>query len=288
MIKALYIFGFTLLFLGLIYHFAALKAFNFLVPKDAGSEFAVGSVPYGSEPRQLLDIYRPKQAAANLPVLIFVHGGSWKDGDGKDYEFVGRAFAAQGYLTFVISYRLLPEHVYPAFVQDVANAVAWANMHANEYGGDGKRIYLVGHSAGGYNIAMATLDQHYMRDAGANPASLKAIAAIAAPLDFLPLDTPISIATFSQVANLESTQPITFARVDAPPFLMLQGAVDDTVMPKNSINMEKRLTELGARAKLIVYDDVTHVGIMLALSKPLRGKVPTLADVVRFFKDNSQ
>jgi acetyl esterase/lipase len=288
MIKALYIFGFTLLFLGLIYHFAALKAFNFLVPKDTGSEFVVGRVAYGAEPRQRLDIYRPKQATANLPVLIFVHGGSWKDGEGKDYEFVGRAFAAQGYLTFVISYRLLPEHVYPAFVQDVANAVAWTNVHAGEYGGDGKHVYLVGHSAGGYNVAMATLDQHYMRDAGADAASIKAVATIAAPLDFLPLDTPVSIVTFSQVADLASTQPITYARVDAPPFLMLHGAVDDTVMPKNSINMERRLTELGARSKLIVYENVTHVDIMLALSKPLRGKVRTLADVVRFFKDNSQ
>jgi acetyl esterase/lipase len=283
MIKALYIFGFALLIGGLIYHFAALKAFNLLVPKDSGSELVAGSVPYGSAPRQRLDIYRPKQAPANLPVIIFVHGGSWKDGEGKDYEFVGRAFAAQGYLTFVISYRLLPEHVYPAFVQDVANAVAWANVHAGDYGGDGKRIYLVGHSAGGYNIAMATLDQHYMHDAGADAASIKAVATIAAPLDFLPLDTPISIVTFSQVADLASTQPITFARADAPPFLMLHGTADDTVLLKNSRNMERRLKELGAQSKLIEYADVTHVGIMLALSKPMRGNAPTLADVVRFF-----
>lgn len=285
MTKALYILCFILFFGGLLYHFAALKVFNFFVPKDASSEQIAHAVSYGLDDRQRLDVYRPTQSGPAVPVLIFVHGGSWKDGEGSDYEFAGRAFAAQGYVTFVISYRMLPQHAYPAFVEDVAVAVAWANRHASEYGGDGNRIYLVGHSAGGYDIALAVLDAHYMADAGADPSTIKAVATLAAPLDFVPLDSPITIATFGHLNELTSTQPINFARADAPPFLLLHGTADTTVKPKNSKSLLKHLRDLGAAAQLIEYQGVSHVGIMMALAKPLRGNAPVLEDIVKFFKD---
>ncbi len=284
MTKALYIFCFILFFGGLLYHFAALKVFNFFVPKDGSSEQIAHAISYGIDDRQRMDIYRPTQANAMLPVLIFVHGGSWKDGDGRDYEFAGRAFAAQGYLTFVISYRLLPQHAYPTFVEDVAVAVAWANKHAGEYGGNGRQIFLVGHSAGAYNIALAVLDAHYMQDAGANVSSIKAVATLAGPFDFVPLDSPISIATFGHLKDLAPTQPINYARADAPPFLLLHGTADTTVKPKNSRSLLKHLLDAGAKAQLIEYKDVSHVGIMMALAKPLRGNTPVLKDVVTFFR----
>lgn len=288
MIKAIYIFCFALLFGGLLYHFAALKVFNFLIPKDAGSEQIARAVPYGPEAQQTLEIYRPTGHAAALPVLIFVHGGSWKDGTGRDYEFAGRAFAAQGFLTLVISYRLLPQHAYPDFIADVAVATAWANTHASEFGGDGKRIYLVGHSAGAYNIALAVLDKHYMQDAGVDASTIKGVAGLAGPYDFLPLDSPTTIATFGGVENLAATQPINFARADAPPFLLLHGTADTTVMPKNSRSLFKHLQDAGSKVKLIEYQNVSHVGIMLAVAKPLRGNAPTLQDVVTFFRDIAQ
>jgi acetyl esterase/lipase len=284
--KALYVLGFALLILGLTYHFALLKAFNLFVPKDAGSEFVAGEIPYGTDERQRLDVYRPVQAAPHLPVLIFVHGGSWKDGDGRDYGFVGRAFAARGYLTFVISYRLVPQHHYPAFVEDVAKAVAWSNLNAAEYGGDGKHIYLVGHSAGGYNIALAVLDPHYLQDAGADALSVKGVATLAAPLDFLPLDTDVTKEVFSKAADLAATQPVNFARTDAPPILLLQGLDDTTVFPRNSRAMKQRLEAAGAKVKLIEYPGVSHVRIVGAISRLFRSSAPVVEDVVKFFDEN--
>ncbi len=288
MIKALYIFCFALLFGGLLYHFAALKVFNFLIPKDSGSVQIAQAISYGADAQQTLEIYRPTQNARDLPVLIFVHGGSWKDGNGRYYEFAGRAFAAQGYLTLVISYRLLPQHAYPDFIADVAVATAWANTHAREFGGDGKRIYLVGHSAGAYNIAQAVLDKHFMQNAGVDVSTIKGVAGLAGPYDFLPLDSPTTIATFGGVKNLAATQPINFVRGDAPPFLLLHGTADTTVMPKNSRSLFKHLQDAGATAKLIEYQDVSHVGTILALAKPLRGNGPALDDVVKFFRDTAQ
>jgi acetyl esterase/lipase len=287
MIKALYIFAFAGFFVGLLYHFAALKAFNLFVPKDQGTERLSLGVSYGRDPQQKLDVYRTKDANI-LPVLIFVHGGSWKDGDRADYEFVGRAFAAQGYLTLVVDYRLLPQSIYPAFIEDVAKVIAWSNSNAKDFGGDGGKIYVVGHSAGAYNMAMAILNRHYLGDAGADPASVKALAGLSGPYDFLPLDSPLTIAAFGQVKDLPATQPIKFVRADAPPFLLLHGTADTTVYPRNSRSLAKHIQEAGGQAAVKEYEGVTHVGVMLDLAKPLRGRAPVLEDIVKFFRDNAR
>lgn len=285
MTKALYIICVVVFCGGLLYHFAALKVFNFVVPKDQSSQLRAANIAYGPSPHQRLDIYEPKSNTGNLPILIFVHGGSWTAGNQTDYGFVGRTFAAKGYLTLVMSYRGLPEGAYPDFIVDVAEAVKWATFNAANYGGDQKKVFLVGHSAGAYNVALATLDEHYFRDAGTDLSVIKGVATLAGPFDFLPLDSPSTIATFGHVKDLAATQPINFARADAPPFLLLYGLKDKTVYPKNSRSLQAHLVATGAKATLIEYENVTHVGILLDLAKPLRGKAPVLEDIISFFKD---
>ncbi len=269
---------------GLAYHFAALKIFNALVPKDAGTTRVAQSVAYGPDPRQRLDVYAPAGARGPLPILFFVNGGSWNDGARGDYEFAGRAFAAGGYLTLAMDYRLMPENPFPSFVQDIAIAMAWAQNHGAEFGGDPRRMFAVGHSAGAYNIALAVLDKHYLEVAGVDPAALRGIATLAGPFDFLPLDTRVTIDTFGKVADPAATQPINFANADAPPFLLLTGADDKTVFPRNSRALAKRLMEAGATVKLKEYSGVGHTGIMLALAKPLRkAATPVYEDILEFF-----
>ncbi len=285
MTKAIYIFLFAVFVLGLLYQFAALKTFNVLVPKDATSRFLSRKIPYGADPQQQLDIYEPIEKSASLPILIFVHGGSWQKGSQADYEFTGRAFAAKGYLTLVMSYRALPDHAYPDFVTDVALATKWATLNGERLGGDPTNVFLVGHSAGGYNLALAVLDERFMKGAGVDEGTIKGVATLAAPFDFLPLDSPITIETFGHLADLDQTQPINFARANAPPFLLLHGTADTTVYPKNSRSLLKHLTEKGGKAKLIEYKDVSHVGVLLDIAKPLRSFAPVLEDVDMFFKD---
>lgn len=285
MIKIAYILCFLLLIGGLLYHFAALKVFNFLVPKDQGSELVASGVAYGADPDQTLYVFRPKQAQPNLPILIFVHGGSWQEGNAADYGFVSRAFAANGFLTFVVNYRKHPQHPFPSFVQDVATSLKWVHSNAVQYGGDAEKIFLVGHSAGAYDIALAVLDQRYLEEAGTTEKYIKGIATLAGPFDFLPLDSDITREVFGKISDLESTQPINFVRKDAPSFLILHGTADTTVYPKNAKSLLKHLTDVGASAKLIEYQGVSHVGILLDIAKPLRSNAPVLDDVVKFFKD---
>ena len=269
-----------------VYHYAALELFNALVPKDSASTLLAKDVAYGSDSRLKLDIYAPTQGQGPWPVIIFVHGGSWSSGNKNPYEFVGRALAAQGFLTILPNYRLHPEHPFPAFVEDTALAIDWTTRHAGEYGGDPKHIIASGHSAGAYNVALAILDKHYLAALGTDVSSIKGVALLAAPLDFLPLDPGVAQDVFGAVKDLPATQPITYARADAPPFFMAYGTADTTVRPKNSINMAAALRAAGAQVELKAYDGVGHVGILLALSTWWREKAPTLADITAFAKNH--
>jgi dipeptidyl aminopeptidase/acylaminoacyl peptidase len=132
------------------------------------------------------------------------------------------------------------------------------------------------------------LDQRYLEAAEITQKYIKGIATLAGPFDFLPLDSKITREVFGKISDLESTQPINFARKDAPPFLILHGTADATVYPKNAKSLFKHLNDVGASAKLIEYQDISHVGILLSLARPLRGKAPVLDDVVNFFKDISK
>lgn len=274
--------------LALAYHFFALEIFNLVVPKDGGSAVLARDVAYGPDADQRLDVYAPQAARDKLPVLVFVHGGSWESGSKDGYGFAGRAFAAQGYLTLVAGYRKRPQHPYPAFVADAAAALAFAQNESARFGGDGSRIVAVGHSAGAYNIAMAILNKRYLDEAGVSQQNIQGVATLAGPFDFLPFDTRVSIETFGQVPEPASTQPINFARGDAPPFLLLTGTADTTVFPRNSIALQARLHQLGAPAQLKQYDGIGHVGIMLRIAKPFRGGTSDVfADVISFLKQHS-
>lgn len=283
MTKIITALGILLVVIGLAYHFAALQIFDALVPKDSESIKWQSDMAYGSDPRQSLDIYMPRETMGALPVVLFVHGGSWQEGNKNGYAFAGRALAAQGFMTLVMNYRLHPKDRYPAFIEDVALALRWAADNAKPLGGDPDKIFVMGHSAGGYNIAMAVLDERY---AAIRP-KLSGVVTLAGPFDFLPLDTPATIKVFGGLSDLPSTQPINHARTDAPPFLLLHGSADKTVFPRNTIALDKALRQVGASSTIKMYEGLSHVGIILALSKPLRS-TPVLADAVAFMKDKSQ
>jgi acetyl esterase/lipase len=279
--KVITILGILLIAGGLAYHFAALEIFNFVVPKDKGSVLWQRDMSYGPEPRQKLDIYMPRETTGLLPVVVFVHGGSWQEGSKNPYGFVGRALAAQGFMTMVINYRLHPKDRYPAFVDDVDLALRWATANARELGGDPDKLFAMGHSAGAYNIAMAALADRYMGD---RP-KLAGVVTLAGPFDFLPLDSPITKEVFGWIGDVEFTQPVIYAAKDAPPFLVLHGSGDKTVFPRNAVALDKALREAGAVSTLKMYDGVSHVGILLALSTWRRETVPVLEDAVAFMRD---
>lgn len=282
-----------LLGVGYAYFFASppmmLNLIDRTMSPDAPVEQIAEGLNYGTAPRQQLDIWAPaKRGKDKLPVVIFYYGGAWAKGSRQEYGFAGRAFAANGFIAVVPDYRLVPGVVFPVFVQDSALAVKWVRDNIAAYGGDPDRITLSGHSAGAYNAAMVALDGHYLRDIGVDPRVVRAAALLAGPYDFYPFDGPRSRAAFGAWPKPEETQPVTYARADAPPLLIEQGTADDVVKPRNAPRLAARLKAVGARYVLKEYPGKSHNDLVMGLSVPFRGNATTLSDSVAFLRANSR
>lgn len=242
-------------------------------------------VAYGTDARQKLDIYAPaEQSKAPRPVLIFFHGGAWRDGEREGYGFLGRAFASRGFVTVIADYRKAPKVRFPAFVQDTASAIAWVHAHIAKHDGNADRIYLMGHSAGAHIAMMAALDPQWLAAKNLKTDVVKGVIGLAGPYDFLPLTTESSKIALGQWPDLTETQPITFARKDAPPLLLLTGDKDTVVKPRNSKVLAQKIQLLGGKEELKIYPNVDHADIIMAVARPFRNKAPVIQDIVNFVK----
>ncbi|MFZ4121607.1 MAG: alpha/beta hydrolase [Caulobacterales bacterium] len=258
---------------------SSLETFNTLAPRDGQGHLVARDIAYGAGPRHMLDVYAPKAGATAAPVVVFFYGGSWTWGDRRDYRWVGAALAAQGFVAVLADYRLVPEVVFPAFVEDGAAAVRWTEANIGAYGGDPQKIVVMGHSAGAYNAIMLALDPRF----GVQQ-SLAGAIGMAGPYDFLPFDVEASINAFGSYQPPEATQPVALVSAQAPPCLLLTGTDDDVVAPRNSEELARRLTAAGGVAAVKAYPGMNHYAIVLALSVPFRGRGPVLADVAGFVR----
>ncbi len=244
-------------------------------------------IAYGADPRQTLDVYIPDGLKAPAPVIVFFYGGSWQSGSKAMYKFVGQAFASEGITTVVADYRLYPQVRYPAFLQDCASAVAFVHANIKRFGGDPGRLFLAGHSAGAYNAVMLDADLSYLKAAGADPGWIRGVIGMAGPYDFLPLTDPKLISLFGG-DRVTATQPIAHIDGKRAPMLLAYGSDDETVGPKNAINMAKRLESFGSAVELHRYPDVGHIGLVLSLAPGFRGNTTLRADVARFVERHGQ
>ncbi len=253
----------------------------------SGVKTAAAGVPYGNH-AQKMDVYAPKgtAATAKLPVVVFIHGGSWRDGDRGGYAFAGKAFAREGFVSVVIDYRKVPEVRFPDFMVDAAEAVAWTRGNIAAYGGDPSKLFIAGHSAGAHIGLLLTLDPTYLRSAGVPDGSLKGAIGLAGPYDFYPFTSDAAVQAFAG-ADPAMTQPITYANGAAPPLLMLHGDADDIVLPRNSTALAAKVNGAGGRAEVRSYAGVGHVGIVQSLSPLWKGKAPVLTDAANFVRANS-
>lgn len=234
--------------------------------------------------RGRMDVYRPVGGAAKLPLVVFIYGGSWKEGSKNDYKFVATPMARSGMVVAVPDYRLVPEVHFPTFLEDNAKAVAFARAHAAEWGADPDRIFLVGHSAGAYDVLMLAVDPHYLAAEGIDRGKLAGVVSIATPADFFPFTDKATIEAFGKTPDPAATQPINFADGKNPPLLMLHGDADDIVYLRNSTTMTSRVKAAGGDVTLKVYPGIGHIGIITSFAPLFDGKAPALADTVAFIR----
>jgi alpha-L-fucosidase 2 len=223
--------------------------------------------------RLLLDAHVP-DGEGPFPIAILVHGGGWNGGDKAGSDKPGNGaditpwfapLTAANYTWFSINYRLAPKHPWPACFEDVQTAIRWVKAHAAEFKGDPHRIALFGHSAGGQLVALAaTLADESTR--------VQAVVGYAPVTDFeseLPRRGGLSTSlqdlhhrpkeiTPETLALLRDTAPINHIKPGLPPFLILHGDADKTVLLEQSLAFRQKLRTAGVTCDLITIPGASH------------------------------
>lgn len=261
---------------------SAADALNMLVPSDGYNQYS--ALPYGTDARQVLDVYEPKAPApaGGRTVVVFFYGGSWRGGERETYQFVAEALTSKGYLAIIPDYRVFPQAVYPAFVDDAAHALRWAVDNAARYGGNKDRVVLMGHSAGAHIAALTALDPQFLKNVDLPTTAVKGFVGLAGPYSFDPLEFKVTRAVFGHLKDPQVTRPVLYAGNASAPMLLLHGDDDTTVGPYNAIDMAAALRQAGKPVTLTIYKGVAHIGIVLAMAAPFRSRAPTLNDSAAF------
>lgn len=210
-----------------------------------------------------LDVFRPREAGAKRPVLIYVHGGGWilgfRDRQGGPLL---TEMATRGWIGILPAYRLSPVATAPDHVVDVKRAIAWVREHADEIGADPDFIALSGGSAGGHLAALAALTsgdpslQPGFEDADC---SVQACVPLYGPYD--PTDElgyqidemGQMLARFVIKADPDEDpdrwrqfSPLLQVHRDAPPFLIVHGEMDSVTSPQVSEQFASKLESVSA------------------------------------------
>ncbi len=263
---------------------SAATALNTLQPGHGLAE--TRGIAYGADPRQVLDVYAPQKVRANAPVVVFFYGGGWNSGERGLYAFVGRSLAEEGFVVVVPDYRVYPSVKWPDFLKDSALAVRWTRDNAARLGGDPKRLFVMGHSAGAYNAVQMATDKRWLAGVGMTKRDLRGAIGVAGPYDFLPVRTDELRDIFGPEAQRPDTQPINHVEGDEPPMLLMAGTRDKTVDPGNTPRMAARLRAAGSSVEAELFPRISHALALGAVSPPLRFTAPIFQRTVEFIRQH--
>jgi acetyl esterase/lipase len=198
-----------------------------------------------------LDIYRPAPEGA-FPVVIQIYGGAWRSGSPADDASFATALARTGYLVVSIDYRHAPQARWPAQIDDVRNAVEWVIAHGGEYGGDVRRIALLGRSSGAQLALVAAYTQ---------PAHIAAVVDFYGPTNLgegwrePPSPDPLPIRPVLEAflggtpgdvpQNYDAASPVSYVSKRVPPTLLIYGARDHVVEARFGRELNDKLQAVG-------------------------------------------
>jgi acetyl esterase/lipase len=213
-----------------------------------------------------LDLYAPARAPADLPCLIFVHGGAFSLGCKEWMGFMAPTVTATPALFISVSYRLAPGHVYPAAVRDVAAAVDWAWRNVGAYRGDPARLFLGGHSAGGHLASLVALDRRWLDERGLPARVIKGALPISGlyDLDYDGGDAMGAAALairrrfIPDDSHVPAASPMRHVGPLAPPFYLGAGEHDLGRLAAEALAMRDLLRQAGVPAAAEIYPDHDH------------------------------
>ena len=215
----------------------------------------------------LADIAYPVGGSA-LPVIMYVHGGRWRGGSRvNDAGLQVAEWAGMGFFAMTIDYRLVGASPAPAAYQDVQTAIRWVHAHADEYGLDENRIYLIGNSSGGHLVALAaTLGEGpYPRVGGweNERSDVRAVISAAGPYDLNTLSwgnlwTPVE-GDVHEARRIAS--PIHHIGPATKPILVVHSDDDRSVPISQAVDMAAALAAAGVHHRFVHYEDRGHMSV---------------------------
>jgi acetyl esterase/lipase len=244
------------------------------VDMQAGISYTDGA-PADAD-KHKLDLYLPRDKK-NFPVLVFLHGGSWRTGDRSLYKALGDRLARAGIGVAIPSYRLMPQNPHPAQIEDVAAAFAWVAQNISQRGGDASRIYLSGHSAGAHLAALLALDEKYLGKFGLPRTSIRSVIAMSGIYNVDKLDSFIVAA---DKGDKHDASPAAHAHSGAPPFLISYCQWDYFGLPKQARDFTLTLKKNFVAVELLYVPGENHISEVVSLVQDHGLLIDTILRVV--------
>jgi acetyl esterase/lipase len=222
--------------------------------------------------KQRLDLYLPR-GKQDVPVLMFLHGGSWSMGDRALYRALGNRLAREGIAVAIPSYRLMPQHEFPAQVEDSAAAFDWVYRNIARYGGDRSRVYVAGHSAGGHLASLLALDPQYLAKFNLNTSLIHGVVSLSGVYDLR------WVRGFRTEVVKHDASPIHHTHSGAPRFLVAYCQRDYFGLPKQARDFSAALKKAFVDTKLVYVPLDNHITEIINVA---REQGPLLDAILKF------
>jgi acetyl esterase/lipase len=240
---------------------------------------------------QYLNVFAPADRSRLRDVFVFIHGGGWDSGSPALYDFLGRKMARKGVVAVIISYPLSPNAQYDAMATASARAVQWVKENISQYGGNPRKIFVSGHSAGGHLASLITLDDKYFNALEiANPIK-GAILIDAAGLDMYSFlkqkdfdESNSYIKTFTDnPATWKKASPLYFLDESMPPLLIYRGGKTYTSIERSTKTFIDSLKTYNPNPNYKVLDELDHFSMIIQF---LFSSNLLYDEIINFMRDN--
>ena len=263
-----------------LYDFAS-YSINYLTPKDTFEKEE--HLAYGLKARNRLDLYRTKNPKKQKPLIVFVHGGSWQHGNKRDYLFIGETFAREGFDVAVINYHLAPEHIFPAFIDDLAQAIHYLTQNQNKLNISTDNMILMGHSAGAFNVMSVVYSAQSQNFKYKD--QIKAIVGLAGPYHFDYVGDPLSEHAFDHKISYQQVMPYYFIEPNQIKHYLLVAEQDQVVERKNALDLDIALRQKGNHSHIAVIPKTGHITIVATLASLMSHYFKTKRTILHFLEE---
>jgi acetyl esterase/lipase len=229
---------------------------------DPSEELTVTNVSYGTDPRNTMDIFLPKNRTKETKAVVFIHGGGWKEGSKEELTSMATKFADNGYASIAINYRYanVQEHIsYVEMMADIDAALAFLKTKSAEYTFNADQITLFGHSAGAH-LALLYAYRNNERS------QVRSVISLAAPTD-LPalLEVDVfpallyNLVGSEELEKYEDASPIDHVGTGVVPTYCFHGKADTSIPYQQAEKLYAVLEQKNTLAhRLKLFEDVGH------------------------------